>query len=102
MTEVLLYLIIPASTPISSPSHGLILPHSQSTLASPGDALGGNPSSSLIEYTRFLQQQNWRLKSQRFLENMKKLKPLDVRYELIKINFLQIKEMCATQCVFNY
>ena len=37
----------------------------------------GPESSSLIEYTRFLQRQNWRMRSEKVVDTLRKLPPLN-------------------------
>jgi dynactin 1 len=67
-----------ATTPLQSPGHASA-PSSQgqgqgqTTMAS---APTGPASSGMIEYTRYLQRQNWKLKSEKTAKALKKLPPL--------------------------
>jgi dynactin 1 len=71
-----------AGTPLQSPAHELYNTSMSGSQLSPvgfnTTSHSGLPSSTLIEYTRFLQRQNWRLRSAQVAANMKKLKPLDL------------------------
>lgn len=74
-----------AITPIQSPTHHPmastpvtgkpVIPTAPSTPAS-NSAVPA--SSGLIEYTRYLQRQNWRLRSEKAAETIKALPPLQV------------------------
>lgn len=61
-----------------SPSVGHTPVQSAGTpMLSSGGSIGAS-SDSLIEYTRYLQRQNWRLQSQQLIENLRKLPPIQV------------------------
>ncbi|ODN04996.1 Dynactin subunit 1 [Orchesella cincta] len=63
----------PASTPLQSPIHGIQSSAQQIGSASAGS---GAVSEGLIDYTRHLQRELWRLRSQKLVENLKNLPPL--------------------------
>jgi dynactin 1 len=72
--------LVSASSPVQSPSHH----GSQPTPTIPaGTPISGMPisnvsSEGLIDYTRHLQRQNWRLKSEQLVENLRKLPRIQV------------------------
>ncbi|XP_035714495.1 dynactin subunit 1 isoform X3 [Folsomia candida] len=66
------------SSPMHSPSVGHTPVQSAGTpMLSSGGSIGAS-SDSLIEYTRYLQRQNWRLQSQQLIENLRKLPPIQL------------------------
>lgn len=69
-----------ASSPTLSPSISQTPTHAVAPIiVGSASTTGSYTSESLIEYTRHLQRQNWRLKSQKLVENLRKLPQLQVR-----------------------
>jgi len=77
--------LVSASSPVQSPSHHGSQ-HQTPTIPTGTTVLGSisipstnsTTSEGLIEYTRHLQRQNWRLKSQQLVEDLRKLPKIQV------------------------
>lgn len=66
-----------ASSPLNSPIHGVQTSSQQISNAAIGSGMGP-ASDGLIEYTRHLQRELWRMRSQKVVDNLKKLPPLEL------------------------
>jgi hypothetical protein len=80
---------------IASPLHSPSISHTPIQSAGTPTSFGNNStigasSESLVEYTRYLQRQNWRLRSQQLVDNLRKLPPIQVRFihQRIKQKFM--------------